>query len=104
MNKYIPTIKKYWYCFILGPIFMIIEAVGEFILPFLNARMIDRGAALHNINYIIQNGLYMFIIAFIMLVAGVVGAYFSIHASCYIARDLRIWSLHTRTSPQLVHT
>lgn len=90
MSKYMPTIKKYWYCFILGPTFMIIEAVGEFILPFLNARMIDQGAAFHNINYIIQNGLDMFIIALIMLVAGVVGAYFSIHASCYIARDLRM--------------
>lgn len=54
MQKYKPTIKKYFYCFILGPCFMIIEATGEFLLPFFNANIIDNGAANGNIPYIIQ--------------------------------------------------
>lgn len=89
MNKYKDTIKKYLYCFILGPFFMIIEAAGEFILPYINANIIDKGAAKGNISYIIQNGIYMLMIAIIMLAAGVLGAYFAIKASAMLAADIR---------------
>ena len=41
MGKYKEYVKKYYYCFLLGPLFMVLEASGEFILPFINARMID---------------------------------------------------------------
>ena len=57
MNKYKPYIKKYWYSFLLGPFFMVLEACGEFILPFINANIIDKGAANGDVDYIIQNGL-----------------------------------------------
>ena len=39
MEKYKDSIREYAYCFILGPFFMIIEACGEFILPYLNAKI-----------------------------------------------------------------
>ncbi len=45
MNKYKKHIKKHWYCFILGPLFMTLEGAGEFILPFINANMINIGAS-----------------------------------------------------------
>ncbi len=94
MQKYKPTIKKYFYCFILGPCFMIIEATGEFLLPFFNANIIDNGAANGNIPYIIQNGLIMLLIAAIMLVAGVAGAYFAIKGSSHLAADIRSQTFH----------
>ena len=53
MDKYLPTIKKNLYCFILAPVFMILEAAGEFILPYLNANIIDKGAANGDIAYIL---------------------------------------------------
>lgn len=42
MKKYRDSLKQYGCCFLLGSFFMITEACGEFILPFLNANMIDR--------------------------------------------------------------
>ncbi|MBQ3665036.1 MAG: ABC transporter ATP-binding protein [Lachnospiraceae bacterium] len=89
MNKYKDTIKKHRHCFILGPVFMIIEAAGEFILPYINANIIDQGAANGDISYIIRNGLYMLVIAAGMLLAGVLGAYFAVKASTILAADLR---------------
>ncbi len=35
MKKYLPYVKKYWYSFLLGPFFMVLEACGEFILPYM---------------------------------------------------------------------
>lgn len=89
MRKYRDTVKKYFYCFLLGPFFMVLEACGEFILPFLNANIIDKGAAEGNVAYILENGLYMLLIALFMLVAGVLGAHFAIKGSAHLAADLR---------------
>ena len=68
---------------------MIIEACGEFILPYLNANIIDKGAANGDIPFILQNGLYMLVTALIMLAGGVLGAYFAIKGSSHLAADVR---------------
>lgn len=68
---------------------MVIEACGEFILPFLNANIIDKGAANGDIPYILRYGFYMFLIAIIMLVAGVAGAYFGTKGSAKVAAAVR---------------
>ncbi|MDY3919659.1 MAG: ABC transporter ATP-binding protein [Candidatus Limivivens sp.] len=89
MNKYRDSVKKYLYCFILGPFFMIIEASGEFILPYLNANIIDKGAAAGDVAYILENGLYMVIVALIMLASGILGAHYAITGSAHLAADVR---------------
>lgn len=89
MSKYRDTIRKYFYCFLLGPFFMVLEACGEFILPFLNANIINKGAAVGDVAYILENGLYMLLIALFMLVSGVLGAHFAIKGSAHLAADLR---------------
>ncbi len=89
MKKYIPAIRKNRYCFILAPILMILEAAGEFILPYLNANIIDKGAATGDIAYIVQNGLLMAATAIFMLVCGVGGAYFAIKGASLLAADVR---------------
>jgi ATP-binding cassette subfamily B protein len=89
MDKYRPYVKKYWYHFLLAPFFMIIEAGGEFILPYINANIINHGAANGDIPYIIRNGIYMLIIALIMLAAGVLGANFAIRGSSRLAAGVR---------------
>lgn len=88
-NKYMDSIKKHFPCFILAPIFMMLEACGEFILPYLNANMIDRGVAQRDVPYIVKNGSLMFVTAFIMLVCGVLGAYFAIRGSSHLAAEVR---------------
>lgn len=89
MKKYLPYVKKHWYCFLLGPLFMTLEAAGEFILPYINANIIDKGAANGDVPYILQNGLYMLLIAAAMLAAGVLGAYFAVKGSCRMAAGIR---------------
>lgn len=90
MKKYGNAIRKNLYCFILGPFFMIIEACGEFILPYLNANIIDRGAANGDISYILRNGVYMVLLALVMLAGGVFGAYFAIKGAARVAADVRM--------------
>ena len=89
MHKYARSVKKYLYCFILGPFFMILEACGEFILPYLNANIIDKGASMRNVDFILQNGLYMLLLAAAMLITGVLGAYFAIKGAANLAKDVR---------------
>ncbi|MBQ7841315.1 MAG: ABC transporter ATP-binding protein [Lachnospiraceae bacterium] len=89
MRKYTPYIKKYWYSFLLGPIFMVLEASGEFILPYINANIINYGAANRDIPYIIENGIYMFLIALSMMATGVLGANFAIRGAARLAAGVR---------------
>lgn len=89
MLKYKRFIKRYLVHFICGPLFMILEACGEFILPYINANIIDIGAANHDIGYILLNGFYMVIISALMMLTGVLGAHFAIRGAAYLARDLR---------------
>ena len=89
MNKYKKYIGENWYCFILGPLFMTLEACGEFIIPFINANIIDKGAANGDIPYILQNGFYMLLIAIGMLITGVLGAFFAVRGSSRLAAGVR---------------
>ncbi len=89
MKKYIPYVKKYWYNFILGPLFMILEACGEFILPYINANIINKGASTGDIPYILKNGVLMAFIAILMMATGILGANFSIRGSTRLAAGVR---------------
>ena len=89
MNKYKRHIKEHWYCFLLGPFFMILEACGEFLLPYINANIINKGAANGDVGYILQNGLYMLLLAIGMLATGVLGANFAIRGASYLSAGVR---------------
>ena len=89
MKNYTKYIKKYWYSFLLGPLFMIMEACGEFVLPYISANIINEGVAKQDIGYIIQNGIYMALIALFMLITGVLGANFAIRGSSRLATGVR---------------
>lgn len=92
MKIYAKYVKPYWYAFILGPILMIVEVVGEVVMPKLLQLIIDNGININgtgDIPYILKIGVLMFITAALMLIGGVGGAYFSIKASVNFAGDLR---------------
>ncbi|MBP1548671.1 MAG: ABC transporter ATP-binding protein, partial [Oscillospiraceae bacterium] len=89
MKKYLPYIKKYWYSFLLGPLFMTLEAAGEFILPYVSADVINNGAAKGDVNYIIRKGIVMLIIAVLMMITGVLGANFAVRGSVRLAAGVR---------------
>ena len=88
--KYSKYIKPYLSAFILGPIFMIIEVIGEAWMPALLQKIIDNGVTEKaSIPYIIGIGAVMVVTALIMMLGGVGGAYFAIKASSGFANDLR---------------
>ena len=89
MKKYREHIRKNWLCFLLGPLFMTLEASGEFILPFINANIINNGAANGDIPYIIKNGVLMLVIAAGMLVTGILGAFFAVRGAARAAAGVR---------------
>ena len=89
MLKYRKYIKDYWYCFVLGPLFMVLEATGEFLLPYINANIINNGVSEGNLNFIIKNGIYMALIAVFMLITGILGAFFAIRGASNLAADIR---------------
>lgn len=90
MRKYADSIKNNIHCFILAPLFMIVEACGEFILPYLNANIINKGVVSSDLSFITQNGIYMVLLALIMMIAGVLGGYFAIKGSSRLAADVRM--------------
>lgn len=89
MKIYSKYVKKYWYSFLLGPFFMVLEACGEFILPYINANVVDKGVAKGNVDYIIENGIYMALLAVAMMITGILGANFSIRGSARLAAGVR---------------
>ena len=89
MKRYGKYIKPYLSAFILGPVMMIVEVIGEVMLPAMMADIINVGAANRDIGYIISKGLMMAAIAFVMMAGGSGGAYFAVKAAMHFGRDLR---------------
>lgn len=89
MKRYGKYIKPYLSAFILGPILMIVEVLGEIILPKLMALIINNGVADRNIPYIVEIGLLMVFTAVCMAIGGIGGTYFGAKACINFAADLR---------------
>ena len=90
MNRYWKYVRPYRSAFIIGPIMMIVEVIGEVVMPLLLSRIIDYGVGGdRGISYIITMGITMVITALCMMAGGVGGAYFAVKASSGFANDLR---------------
>lgn len=89
MKRYVKYVKPYLSAFILGPVMMIVEVIGEVLLPAMMADIINVGAANRDIGYIVSKGIMMVITAFIMMAGGIGGAYFAAKAAMHFGRDLR---------------
>jgi len=69
---------------------MIVEVIGEVVMPLLLSNIIDYGVRENRgVAYIIMMGITMVITALLMMAGGVGGAYFAIKASTGFANDLR---------------
>ena len=90
MRRWFKYIKPYIAYFVLGPFCMIIEIVGDVIMPMLLATIINRA---EDGTLTVENSIgiaaMMIGIVFIMLCGGVGGAYFGSKASVNFATDLR---------------
>ncbi len=89
MKRYWKYIRPYLAAFICGPILMIVEVIGEVLLPKFMANIINVGAAQRNVPYIVTMGVVMIITALLMMLGGIGGAYFAAKAAISFSSDLR---------------
>ena len=88
--RWFKYIKPYLKSFILGPVGMIVEVIGEMFMPLLLAEIINRAeeGTLTVGSSIVISLMLIGIVAF-MMTGGVFGAYFGAKASVNFAADLR---------------
>lgn len=80
----------YLSAFILGPIFMIVEVIGEVLMPKLMSMIINEGIQGGAGNgYVVTKGILMVLLALCMMLGGVLGAYFAVKAAVNFAASLR---------------
>ncbi len=90
MNRWMKYVKPYLLYFILGPLCMIVEVIGEVLLPLYLADVINgaiAGTLTETDSLIVM--LKMIGTALMMMLGGVGGAYFGAKASVNFAADLR---------------
>ncbi|MBR2986914.1 MAG: ABC transporter ATP-binding protein [Clostridia bacterium] len=90
MKRFMKYVRPYLPYFIIGPICMIIEVIGEVVMPKLLSVVINR-AYLGTLSVGTSFGVMMLMIlcALMMMAGGVGGAYFGAKASVNFAADLR---------------
>jgi len=89
MKRYWKYVKPYLPAFIIGPLMMIVEVIGEVVLPKLMANIINVGVTNGSAGYITGTGVLMVLVALLMMAGGVGGAYFGAKAAVSFAADLR---------------
>ena len=90
MKQWFKYVKPYLKYFITGPVCMIVEVIGEMLMPYMLAVVINAGKeGTLTVGESILAAVIMIGIAVIMMVGGVGGAYFGAKASVNFAADLR---------------
>ena len=108
LKRWLKYVKPYWPYFVLGPICMIVEVIGEMLMPKTLAMIIDYGVGAKPIGeasgfvqwiysicgenaspFIVTAMVGMIFTAILMMIGGVGGAYYGAKASVNFAADLR---------------
>ena len=90
MKHWMKYIRPYKAWFILGPLCMIVEVIGEVLMPMLLARVINAGnAGTLSVGLSIGTAGLMILIALIMMAGGIGGCYYASKATIAFAGDIR---------------
>ncbi len=90
MKRWLKYVRPYLKSFILGPLGMIVEVIGEMFMPLLLAEIINRGEeGTLNVGNSIGIASLLIVIVLMMMAGGVCGAYYGSKASVNFAADLR---------------
>ena len=89
LRKLLPYMKKYRLYAILSPLMMILEVVGDVIIPLLMARIVDVGIANRDMDYVFKMGMLMILVALFSLVMGVWSSFLGAEAGYGFAAELR---------------
>ena len=87
--KWSKYVKPYWKYFVLGPLCMIVEVLGEVLMPLWYSRILNIGVEQHDPGFIILTCGLMVLTALLMMAGGVGGAWFGSKAAVNFAADLR---------------
>ena len=89
MRKLLIYLKDYKKETVLGPVFKLIEASFELLVPLVMAAIIDSGIAAADRGYIVRMGLLLFLLAAVGLACAITAQYFAAKASVGFAAKLR---------------
>ena len=89
MKKWWKYIRPYWMYFLLGPVCMIVEVIGEVLMPKFLSEIVDKPHTAENVGTIIGIALLMVLTALLMMAGGIGGAYYGAKASVNFGADLR---------------
>lgn len=90
MKKWLKYVKPYTKYFILGPLSMAVEVVGEIVMPFLLSVIINKAeAGTLTVQNSIFIGVLMVVVALLMMAGGIGGSYYGAKASVNFAADVR---------------
>lgn len=89
MRQLLPNMKKFLHFAILSPLFMILEVVGEIVIPYMMSLIVDVGITNQDIDYIVRIGLLMIGSALLAMVLGVASSFFGAKAGYGFAAEIR---------------
>ena len=87
--KWSKYVKPYWRYFLLAPMCMIVEVLGEVFMPKLYSQILNVGVANQNVGYIAATCALMVLTALLMMAGGVASAWFGSRAAVNFSADLR---------------
>ena len=70
-------------------VLLLIQAIANLYLPWLNADIINNGVATGDTEYILTTGGFMLVVTFALMIAAIIGVYWSARISMGFGRDLR---------------
>ena len=90
MNRFLlKSIREYKKQSILAPLFVVLEVLMEVLIPFQMAQIIDVGIQQQNLDYIIEMGLILVVMAILALLFGALAGKFGAEAGAGYAKNLR---------------
>ena len=89
VRQLLPYMKGYWKECILGPIFKLLEAIFELIVPLVVARIIDSGIRPGNKTVIYQNCALLVGFAVVGMVMAITAQFFAARAATGFGKELR---------------
>ncbi len=70
-------------------VLLLIQAIANLYLPELNADIINNGVAKGDTDYILQTGGFMLVVTFALMIAAIIGVFFSARIAMGFGRDVR---------------
>lgn len=89
MKKLLKFLKNYKKETVLAPLFKLLEASFELMIPLVVAAIVDAGIGQGDLNYVYQMGGMMILLGIVGLIAAVTAQYFSAKAAVGFATELR---------------